>query len=305
MIRHCKLTPDQTNAMDLRITLFAVCLALALPASAVYAQDDCEEADCERSDEAAAAAEMDADDSSSDEAEAVSAEDAESEGFEADEPPVDEQEPEAESEPADSGNDEAVDEESPADDPDVTELTEAEEALGAVDDADEATAAEQPSPETPADPPAEPASPPSPAQPAPAEPASPSVDAAALQAFQERRGSCFLGQPIQGPPEHARAQDDSLERGLYCPKRTEESGGPHLTISQYQALFSILGTRFGGDGIRAFALPALPVGYCICLQGHYPRRADTDELGPILQELCRLDASTRTFSSCPDLLPEG
>ena len=74
--------------MDLRITLFAVCLALALPASAVYAQDDCEEADCERSDEAAAAAEMDADDSSSDEAEAVSAEDAESEGFEADEPPA-------------------------------------------------------------------------------------------------------------------------------------------------------------------------------------------------------------------------
>lgn len=291
--------------MDLRIALFAVCLALALPASAVYAQDDCEEVDCEGSDEAMASGEMDADDSSSDEAEAMSVEDAESEGSEAGEQSVDEQEPDAEPEPAAGGNDEAVDEESPADDPDLAELTEAEEALGAVDDADEATAAEQQSPETPADPPAGPASPPSPAQPAPAEPASGSVDAAALQAFQERRGSCLLGQAIQGPPEHARAQDDNLERGLYCPKRNEESGGPHLTISQNQALFSILGTRFGGDGIRVFALPALPVGYCICLQGHYPRRADPEELGPLMKELCRLDASTRSFSSCPDLLPQG
>ena len=305
MIRHCNSDPDQTNAMDLRITLFAVCLALALPASAVYAQDDCEEADCEVSDEAVASEEMDADDSTGDEAAAVSAEDTESEGFEAGEQPVDEQEPEAESEPAAGGNDEAVDDQSPADDPDPAELTEAEEALGAVDDADEATAAEPSSQQTPVDPPAEPASPPSAAQPAPAEPASPSVDAAALQAFQERRASCFLGQPIQGPPEHARAQDANLERGLYCPNRNEELGGPHLTISQYQALFSILGTRFGGDGIRVFGLPALPVGHCICLQGHYPRSADPNELGPILQELCRLDASTRSFSSCTDLLPQG
>lgn len=291
--------------MDLRITLFAVCLALALPASAVYAQDECEEANCEGSDEAMAPEEADADDSSSDEAEAGSAEDTESEGFEADEQPIDEQEPDEESEHAADGNDEAVDEESPAGDPDLDELTEAEEARGAVDDTDEATTAEPSSPETPVDPPAETASPPSAAQPAPAEAASPSVDAAALQAFQERRGSCFLGQPIQGPPEHARAQDANLERGLYCPKRTEVSGGPHLTISQYQALFSILGTRFGGDGIRVFGLPALPVGHCICLQGHYPRSADPDELGPIMKELCRLDASTRSFSSCPDLLPQG
>jgi len=40
--------------------------------------------------------------------------------------------------------------------------------------------------------------------------------------------------------------------------------GQTLQISQYQALFSLLGTTFGGDGIRTFLLPNLqgrtPVG---------------------------------------------
>ncbi len=33
--------------------------------------------------------------------------------------------------------------------------------------------------------------------------------------------------------------------------------GQLLPINQYQALFSLLGTTYGGDGIRTFALPNL------------------------------------------------
>jgi microcystin-dependent protein len=58
--------------------------------------------------------------------------------------------------------------------------------------------------------------------------------------------------------------------------------GRLLSISQNTALFSLLGTSFGGDGRTNFALPDLrhhtPLssgqgGYCIALQGIYPSRA--------------------------------
>ena len=54
--------------------------------------------------------------------------------------------------------------------------------------------------------------------------------------------------------------------------------GRLLPINQNQAVFSILGTRFGGDGIQNFALPDLraftPQGlqYSICVQGIFPSR---------------------------------
>jgi hypothetical protein len=54
--------------------------------------------------------------------------------------------------------------------------------------------------------------------------------------------------------------------------------GQILSISQNTALFSLLGTRFGGDGITTFALPdlrsAAPNGltYGICMSGIYPPR---------------------------------
>jgi microcystin-dependent protein len=47
------------------------------------------------------------------------------------------------------------------------------------------------------------------------------------------------------------------------------------------ALFGLLGTVYGGDGIANFALPNLPpvasangaqLHYCICLEGLYPSR---------------------------------
>ena len=59
--------------------------------------------------------------------------------------------------------------------------------------------------------------------------------------------------------------------------------GQTLPISSNQPLFSLLGTNFGGDGQTTFGLPdlqkssplgAVPgvVGYCICVDGTYPRR---------------------------------
>ena len=59
--------------------------------------------------------------------------------------------------------------------------------------------------------------------------------------------------------------------------------GQVLNIADNQALFSLLGTMFGGDGQTNYALPDLrshspfagingPVGYCICVNGIYPPR---------------------------------
>ena len=61
--------------------------------------------------------------------------------------------------------------------------------------------------------------------------------------------------------------------------------GQQLPISSNQALFSLLGTVFGGDGTTVFGLPDLRgrspltpsegatiVGYCIAVDGVYPSR---------------------------------
>ncbi|WST82609.1 phage tail protein (plasmid) [Streptomyces sp. NBC_01136] len=52
--------------------------------------------------------------------------------------------------------------------------------------------------------------------------------------------------------------------------------GQLLPISQYQALFSLLGTMYGGNGTTSFQLPdlrsAAPNGltYVICVAGIFP-----------------------------------
>ena len=51
----------------------------------------------------------------------------------------------------------------------------------------------------------------------------------------------------------------------FCPRGFAEANGQLLAINQNQALFSLLGTNFGGDGTVNFALPNLqgraPVNY--------------------------------------------
>lgn len=43
----------------------------------------------------------------------------------------------------------------------------------------------------------------------------------------------------------------------FAPRNWVACAGQILPINQYQALFSLLGTTYGGDGIRTFALPNL------------------------------------------------
>jgi microcystin-dependent protein len=65
----------------------------------------------------------------------------------------------------------------------------------------------------------------------------------------------------------------------FCPTGWAPANGQLLPINQYEALFNLLGTTYGGDGISTFALPKLGPTYtanggalhsCIALSGVYP-----------------------------------
>jgi microcystin-dependent protein len=66
----------------------------------------------------------------------------------------------------------------------------------------------------------------------------------------------------------------------FAPVNWAACDGALLQISRWSALFTLLGTTFGGDGQTTFALPDLrkqgpPLaqgGYFIALQGAYPQR---------------------------------
>jgi microcystin-dependent protein len=42
---------------------------------------------------------------------------------------------------------------------------------------------------------------------------------------------------------------------LFAPNHWMECAGQTLSISAYSALYTLLGTKFGGDGITTFCLP--------------------------------------------------
>jgi microcystin-dependent protein len=63
----------------------------------------------------------------------------------------------------------------------------------------------------------------------------------------------------------------------FAPRGWALCDGRVLPISQNTALFSLIGTNFGGDGKTTFALPKLAgpapnVSYYIALTGIYPAR---------------------------------
>ena len=54
--------------------------------------------------------------------------------------------------------------------------------------------------------------------------------------------------------------------GLAKPKGWSRfATGSSLPISQYNALFALLGTTYGGNGIQTFALPDLRAAACRCI----------------------------------------
>lgn len=67
----------------------------------------------------------------------------------------------------------------------------------------------------------------------------------------------------------------------FCPKGWAPLNGQLLSIQQNQALFSLLGTSYGGNGQTTFALPlgkpvytatGQPLLQCIALVGIFPSR---------------------------------
>ena len=69
----------------------------------------------------------------------------------------------------------------------------------------------------------------------------------------------------------------------FAPLGWAQCDGQLMQISENQAVFSVLGTTYGGDGRTTFALPDLrksgiPAGpgitvpYCIALRGNFPSR---------------------------------
>jgi microcystin-dependent protein len=72
-----------------------------------------------------------------------------------------------------------------------------------------------------------------------------------------------------------------LFAGTYVPQNWLECQGQLLPISQNIALFSLLGSLYGGDGKSSFGLPRLEgpktdsgaaLKYIICLRGYFPQR---------------------------------
>jgi len=65
----------------------------------------------------------------------------------------------------------------------------------------------------------------------------------------------------------------------YCPEQYLPAEGQLLQIRQHEVLFSVIGTRYGGDGQTTFALPDLrnkqgqaSLTSCIAVKGLYPQR---------------------------------
>jgi microcystin-dependent protein len=67
----------------------------------------------------------------------------------------------------------------------------------------------------------------------------------------------------------------------FCPLGWADTLGQLLPIAQNTALFSLLGTTYGGNGTTTFALPYQPprslqngstIRYCIALVGVFPSR---------------------------------
>jgi len=75
-------------------------------------------------------------------------------------------------------------------------------------------------------------------------------------------GTAMLVAAGYSAPALAQGQDPFLGQTMlvgftFCPRNWIEAAGQLLPISQYTALFSLLGTTYGGDGRTTFALPDL------------------------------------------------
>jgi hypothetical protein len=99
--------------------------------------------------------------------------------------------------------------------------------------------------------------------------------------------------PVQAQQTYI-GQIDTFAFG-FCPAGWHATDGSILPIMQYQALFSLLGTTYGGNGTTSFALPAYkqttnggagnqPLTTCIMTQssGAFPPRGSMKTGGAMM-----------------------
>lgn len=65
--------------------------------------------------------------------------------------------------------------------------------------------------------------------------------------------------------------------GFYAPVNWLECNGQEIEIHRYPPLYALLGTMYGGDGVKTFKLPNMPVEsgmpkFYICVNGVFPTR---------------------------------
>jgi microcystin-dependent protein len=83
-----------------------------------------------------------------------------------------------------------------------------------------------------------------------------------MPSFTRTAASLALTVAAFGMAAPAQAQDKYLSEVFpvafdFCPRFTLPANGQQLAIQQNQALFSLLGTTYGGNGVTTFALPDL------------------------------------------------
>jgi microcystin-dependent protein len=99
--------------------------------------------------------------------------------------------------------------------------------------------------------------------------------------------ACAAVVGLFGGSEPAKAQDAGFLGEViflaqnFCPRGTRAANGAVLPIAEYQTLFSLFGTRYGGDGSKTFGLPKVevatgtagaPLTACVRTTGPYPTR---------------------------------
>lgn len=67
--------------------------------------------------------------------------------------------------------------------------------------------------------------------------------------------AALMGQAQAGPTTYL--GEVVLTAASYCPEGTVEATGQLLAVNNFQALFSLYGTTFGGDGRSTFGVPDL------------------------------------------------
>ena len=96
-----------------------------------------------------------------------------------------------------------------------------------------------------------------------------------------------------------------LFAATYCPQGWMEADGSQLSIWQYQTLYSLLGTRYGGDGRENFRLPDLrgrvAIGRGQSPGGYYYEQGATGGSETVTLSVQEMPAHSHGISATPEV----